>query len=419
MTLIMWRETLFKKRLFGERTSYVEGEVLSGVIAHCYVCDADVVRPHSFYPRLCEPCGELNLTKRTQIIDLSGYRALVTGGRVKIGFQCVVRLLRCGADVAVTTRFVEDALARFQAEPGFAEWESRLHLIPADFRSVRLIEEVVESVRNSFDSLDILINNAAQTLRRPPQFYTHLLTGGHGHPLGDRQLGGALLTDAKVVGTGRSVSSEVGAYAQFERDGDAVARLSQVPLLPGDDGWDLDTFPKGVLDDDGQQEDRRDFNSWMMKLEDVSVIELMEVLHVNVVAPFILCARLKGMMARNPNDRPSFVINVSAMEGNFSDPEKNARHPHTNMAKAALNMLTRTASLEFAEAGILMTAVDPGWITNERPFPLHETHQARQNRLAIDAVDGAARICDPIFRAVLSGERLPGVLLKNYYVYPW
>ena len=385
----------------------------------CYVCGTDTIPSHSFYRCLCEPCGELNLTKRTQMVDLSGYQALVTGGRVKIGFQCVVRLLRCGANVAMTTRFVEDAISRLRAEPDFAEWESRLHLIPADFRSVRLIEGVVESVGHSFSSLDILINNAAQTLRRPPQFYAHLLAGERGRASGSNQLSGALLADAKVVSRVGSVSNEVEVGARLERDSDAVAQLSQVPLLPGDELLDLDAFPKGMFDVDGQPEDRRDFNSWMMKLEDVSVIELMEVLHVNVVAPFVLCARLKGMMSRRASERPSFVINVSAMEGNFSDPEKNARHPHTNMAKAAVNMLTRTASLEFVEAGILMTAVDPGWITNERPFPLHEPYQARRSRLAIDAVDGAARICDPIFRSVSSGERLFGVCLKNYSVHPW
>jgi NAD(P)-dependent dehydrogenase (short-subunit alcohol dehydrogenase family) len=208
-------------------------------------------------------------------------------------------------------------------------------------------------------------------------------------------------------------------HALPEWDANAIAQLSQVPLLPGDELSDPNAFPKGTFDHDGQQEDRRDFNSWMMKLEDVPVIELIEVLHVNAVAPFILCARLKGMMSRGADERPSFVVNVSAMEGNFYDPEKNARHPHTNMAKAALNMLTRTASLEFAEAGILMTAVDPGWITNERPFPLHEIRQDRRGRLAIDAADGAARICDPIFRAVSNGERLSGVFLKNYAVHPW
>jgi NAD(P)-dependent dehydrogenase (short-subunit alcohol dehydrogenase family) len=392
---------------------------LTGVIAGCYVCGRDIIRPHSFYRFLCGPCGELNLAKRTQMVDLSGYRALVTGGRVKIGFQCVLRLLRCGANVAMTTRFVEDALARLRAEPDFAEWESRVHLIPADFRSLTLIDGVVESVRQSFDSLDILINNAAQTLRRPPQFFAHLLAGGRRRPLGSSQLDRALLADARIVSRARSVGKEVEVGAPLKRYADAVAQLSQVPLLPDDELSDLDAFPEGVFDDDGQQEDRREFNSWMMKLEDVSAIELLEVLYVNVVAPFLLCAGLKERMSRHASEPPSFVVNVSAMEGNFFDPEKNARHPHTNMAKAALNMLTRTASLEFVEAGILMTAVDPGWVTNERPFPLHESHQTRSSRLAIDAVDGAARICDPVFRAISSGERLVGVFLKNYSIHPW
>jgi NAD(P)-dependent dehydrogenase (short-subunit alcohol dehydrogenase family) len=385
----------------------------------CYVCGTEIARAHGFYPRLCEPCGEFNLAKRRHMADLSGYRALVTGGRIKIGFQCVLRLLRCGAEVALTTRFAEDALPRLQGKPDFPEWESRLHVIPADFRSLRLIEGVVESVRERFESLDILINNAAQTLRRPPQYFAHLLAGEHRGILGNAQLGEALLADGAMVSLERSMSQQVGLPRRLEGHADAVAQLSQVPLLPGDEHQDRDLFPAGVFDEDGQQEDRRDFNSWMMKLEDVPVIELLEVLHVNVVAPFVLCARLKGMMSRRAGERPSFVVNVSAMEGNFADPEKNARHPHTNMGKAALNMLTRTAAIEFAESGILMTAVDPGWITNERPFPLDQPRQVRQSMLAIDAVDGAARICDPIFRAVSSGECLSGVLLKNYSVHPW
>jgi NAD(P)-dependent dehydrogenase (short-subunit alcohol dehydrogenase family) len=385
----------------------------------CYVCGTDLTRPHGFYPGLCDRCGEFNLAKRRQLVDLSGYRALVTGGRVKIGFQCVVRLLRCGAEVALTTRFAEDALARLRQKPDFPEWEDRIHVIPADFRSLRLIEGAVESVRELFGSLDILINNAAQTLRRPPQFFAHLLAGEHGGTPGSSPLGEALLADGKMVSLERSARYQVGLLGRLERNADAVARLSQVPLLPGDELFGQEVFPAGVVDEDGQQEDRRDFNSWMMKLEDVSVIELLEVLHVNVVAPFVLCAGLKGMMSRRAGERPSFVVNVSAMEGNFSDPEKNPRHPHTNMAKAALNMLTRTASLEFVESGILMTAVDPGWITNERPFPLDEPRHLRQSRLAIDSLDGAARICDPVFRSVSSGEHLFGVLLKNYSVHPW
>jgi NAD(P)-dependent dehydrogenase (short-subunit alcohol dehydrogenase family) len=353
------------------------------------------------------------------MVDLSGYKALVTGGRIKIGFHSALKLLRCGAEVALTTRFTENALARLRAEADFPKWEDRLHVIPADFRSVSLTEGVAETVQGLFGSLDILINNAAQTLRRPPQFFAHLLADELGGALGSSNNGVLSLPASKVMGWEQSVGKQVEPHQQVERTADVVAQLSQIPLLPGDDVWNHDEFPEGGLDEDGQQEDRRDFNSWMMKLEDVSLVELLEVLHVNVIAPFILCARLKKMMARRPDERPSFVVNVSAMEGNFFDREKNPRHPHTNMAKAALNMLTRTASLEFVESGILMTAVDPGWVTNERPFPLGQPRESRRSKMAIDAVDGAARICDPIFRAVSSDERLYGVFLKNYSIHPW
>jgi NAD(P)-dependent dehydrogenase (short-subunit alcohol dehydrogenase family) len=281
-----------------------------------------------------------------------------------------------------------------------------------------MIEGVAESIGELFGSLDILINNAAQTLRRPPQFFAHLMAGRRGPVLTNGRIGESVLAVGEAAGPERFVSDELEVYGRVERTADLVAQASQVPLLPGDELWSSDEFPEGMFDEDGQQEDRRDFNSWMMKLEDVSVIELLEVLHVNAVAPFVLCSRLKRMMSRGPGQGRSFVVNVSAMEGSFSDQEKNPRHPHTNMAKAALNMLTRTASLEFVESGILMTAVDPGWITNERPFPLRQSREERGN-LAIDAVDGAARICDPVFRAVSSGEHLYGVFLKNYSIHPW
>ena len=385
----------------------------------CYVCGTDILESNAFYPDLCQPCGDFNLAKRSQMVDLSGYNALVTGGRVKIGFHSALKLLRCGAEVALTTRFTENALARLRAEADFPKWEDRLHVIPADFRSVSLIEGVAETVQGLFGSLDILINNAAQTLRRPPQFFAHLLADELGGVLGSSGNGVLSLPVSKVMDWEQSVVKQVEPHHQAERTADVVAQLSQIPLLPGDDVWNRDEFPEGELDEDGQQADRRDFNSWMMKLEDVSLVELLEVLHVNVIAPFILCARLKKMMARRPDERPSFVVNVSAMEGNFFDREKNPRHPHTNMAKAALNMLTRTASLEFVESGILMTAVDPGWVTNERPFPLGQPPESRRSKMAIDAVDGAARICDPIFRAVSSDERLYGVFLKNYSIHPW
>ena len=106
------------------------------------------------------------------------------------------------------------------------------------------------------------------------------------------------------------------------------------------------------------------------------------------------------------------------MEGQFSRGYKGPGHPHTNMAKAALNMLTRTSSGEFLGDGILMTAVDTGWITDERPHPTKMRLAAEGFKAPLDLVDGAARVYDPIVRGE-AGEDLYGCFLKDYERSPW
>ncbi len=376
----------------------------------CYVCRSEVETCHPHYDELCLRCGNLNFLKRNATANLAGYVALVTGGRVKIGFETALKLLRAGAIVAVTSRFVDDARSRFKLQDDYNAWKDRLHIYAADFRSIALVEQMLHSLKAETPRIDILINNAAQTIRHPPAFYRHMLH--------DAALPGPMLSEP--AGTGlMSLSSNVPLVLDGLDRERTVAMLSQVALLPSDEDSDPSLFPAGVVDKDGQQEDRRPFNSWMMEADQVPLVELLEVLHINVVAPFLLCSRLKAHMRKEQDEKPSFIINVSAMEGNFSDPEKNPRHPHTNMAKAAVNMLTRTSAMEFRQSGIWMNAVDPGWITNERPYPMQFSLGVRKIKMAIDEIDGAARVCDPIFRAINGGELVAGQLFKNYEVYPW
>lgn len=385
----------------------------------CYICKSMTSVPHTFYGELCSECGEINFAKRIATADLKGTTALVTGGRVKIGFHTTLKLLRAGARVVITTRFIEDAHKRFAAEDDSSMWIERLRVYPADFRVLASVEHVIERISREFDVLDILVNNAAQTVRRPPAFYRNLVNQ----------------EKLKLLFTGRVAhllpSSPVSAIDILEReerglrtrsicsDPDYIACLSQVPLVEGDDVFDERLFPTGRVDKDAQQEDRRDKNSWMMMLDEVSLPEMLEVLYTNVVAPFLLCSRLKHLMRKRTDQQPSFIVNVSAMEGNFFDPDKNCRHPHTNMAKAAINMMTRTAAEDFRCSGIYMNAVDPGYITNEKPFPLSQALRDRRVKMAIDEIDGAARVCDPVFRAINNKEYLAGELLKNYSRYPW
>ena len=116
--------------------------------------------------------------------------------------------------------------------------------------------------------------------------------------------------------------------------------------------------------------------------------------------------------------RRKYVVNVSAMEGVFSRGYKGAGHPHTNMAKAALNMLTRTSAAELLADRILMTSVDTGWITDERPHPTKLRLAEEGFHAPLDLVDGAARVYDPIVRGE-RGEDLSGVFLKDYQPSGW
>lgn len=383
----------------------------------CYVCKQPIVAFHDFYLELCKPCGDFNYKKREATVDLNGHSALVTGGRLKIGFEAALKLLRCGASTVVTTRFVEDAHRRFERQLDFDSWATRLTIIPADFRMLASVEHVIGRVFEQCGELDILINNAAQTVRRPPAFYRHLLSAENEDKNIEEAFTGALLATSTHQREILALTGEKSLSRNLDSRG--IERMSQLILIPGDESSDQTIFPPGSVDKDGQQEDRRDWNSWMMGLDDVHLVEFLEVLYINLVAPFLLSKRLKPIMKKTSLEHPSFVINVTAMEGNFYDPEKNARHVHTNMAKAGLNMMTRTAALDFVKDRIYMTSVDTGWITNERPFPLNDETSTRKVKMAIDEVDGAARVCDPIIRALNEKEYLYGVLLKNYSVFPW
>ncbi|TCJ00361.1 SDR family oxidoreductase [Aeromicrobium sp. IC_218] len=385
----------------------VAGELL--VPRGCYMCKAKYTTVDAFYHQLCPECAALSHAKRDARTDLTGRRALLTGGRAKIGMYIALRLLRDGAHLTITTRFPRDAVRRFSSLPDSAEWLHRLKVVGIDLRDPGQVIALADEVASE-GPLDILVNNAAQTVRRTPGAYAPLaeaestplpagpkpalVTFGHTSDLHPAALMGSV--DAHPVLAGDAITAE---------------RLTEEAMTAG--SADLSRIDAG-----GLVPDVVDTNSWVQNLGEVSELELLEVQLCNQTAPFILITRLRAAMAASPHRR-TYVVNVSAMEGQFARRYKGPGHPHTNMSKAALNMLTRTSAGEMLETdGILMTAVDTGWITDERPHTTKVRLAEEGFKAPLDLVDGAARVYDPIVRGE-AGEDVHGVFLKDYAPHPW
>jgi NAD(P)-dependent dehydrogenase (short-subunit alcohol dehydrogenase family) len=400
----------------------------AGEAQNCYVCKQDYSVIHHFYDQLCPACAQLNFRKRTELADLRGRVALLTGGRVKIGYQAGLKLLRAGAQLIVTTRFPRDSAARYAQEPDFGEWKDRLEIFGLDLRHTPSVEAFCRELLSTRERLDFIINNACQTVRRPPDFYEHMmaketasfdempesvrrlvgayegLRGYHMVPEADRAMAVPALLEARIAGAAGLTHA---------------AELSQVALLPEEVRAQKDLFPAGRLDQDLQQIDLRGRNSWRLLMAEVPSVELLEVHLVNAIAPFIINARLKPLMLRTPG-RDKHIVNVSAVEGQFYRKFKTTRHPHTNMAKAALNMMTRTSATDYHADGIHMNSIDTGWVTDEDPAEI-AARKTVEHRFhpPLDIVDGAARIVDPIMTGVNTGEHVWGQFLKDYRPVAW
>jgi NAD(P)-dependent dehydrogenase (short-subunit alcohol dehydrogenase family) len=394
----------------------------------CYVCKTRFVEVDAFYHQLCPPCAALHHQRREARIDLTGRRALLTGGRAKIGMYIALRLLRDGAETTITTRFPNDAIRRFTAMADSGEWLQRLHVVGIDLRDPAQVVALADSVSER-GPLDILINNAAQTVRRSAEAYAPLIEAERaGLPEGPlprlSRFGREVETGQhELAEPGRGVETNRGELTESGREPDrehwtpTPEALTALALTAG--SASSERIAQGsAIDAGGLVPDLHASNSWVQHVDEVDPLELLEVQLCNTTAPFVLVSRLRPALAA-AQARRTYIVNVSAMEGQFSRGYKGPGHPHTNMAKAALNMLTRTSAQELLESdGILMTSVDTGWITDERPHPMRMRLAEDGFHAPLDLVDGAARVYDPIVRGE-AGEDIHGCFLKDYEPSPW
>ena len=344
---------------------------------------------------LCPECLKLNETKKHQTSDLTGKIALVTGGRHNIGQEVALKLLRANAKVLITTRFPSDTVKRYSEIPDFKEWKDRLEILQCDFRNMTEVMRMIEYINTSLPYLDILINNAAQTIRRPFEYYRGLVD--------------IELEKRKLI----TSSPELTALIKLESLQDFERAQKHLDNLAGDKSKPED-FPLGELDMNGWQKDLRESNSWNLKADEISLIEFLEVQLVNSTVPFYTCSQLKNLFTKSPS-RNKYIVNVAASaEGSFSYPKRNSNHVHLNMAKAAINMLTHTIWRDYKKDGIYVNSVDPGWVNYEGTWKAQLLFHS-DNRVPLDTIDGAARILDPIFNDLEVG----GKLFKDYVEVPW
>jgi NAD(P)-dependent dehydrogenase (short-subunit alcohol dehydrogenase family) len=429
----------------------------------CYVCKSPYRQADSFYHALCPGCAADNTARRSLSTDLRGRRVLLTGGRVKIGFQLALMMLRDGAEVLVTSRFPHDTLRRFRAAEGSGAWFDRLTVVAIDLRDPRQVIGLCAGLTAAGRPLDVLVNNAAQTVRRPPGSYAALAAGENGplpaavirapgyepmaaltapggqEPAGVREMLGLAPGAGRdgrpaAAGAGSSADRGARAFPPSPRQGPhpaphhPVDRMDAAASVDRADPADLvgsaevadpagSAEVAGLVDEAGLLPDPSPANSWSARIGELDPAELLETQLVNAVAPALLADRLLPLLLASPHPR-RYIVNVTAVEGRFTVRNKTAGHPHTNMAKAALNMLTRTSGPELAAHGVHMCSVDTGWITDENPVPKKSRIAARGFRTPLDVVDGAARVYDPIVRGE-AGDPVSGVFLKDYQEAPW
>ena len=416
----------------------------------CYMCKKrggffEQTKAFNRIVQICDDCRQLNEAKRNQKFDMNGKIALITGGRIKIGYSCALQLLRCGALVIITTRFPYDANKRFKQEDDYLQWKNHLHIYGIDFRHLESVNHFITHIKQNYSKLDILINNAAQTIHRPPAYYEKLSNyEKYSYQLANNNTMSLEYSAVKNINSNPFLQLENSIKASENSQQliglpshscnhsiDVLRNISidspifssqyvMIPVIPSDhlsDDEKAKFFPDDQFDEHNEPIDLRSKNTWNSTVEEVHPVELVEVQVVNSIVPSLLLSSFHDLLKKSPlNQENSFVINVTSSEGQFSARKYNGHHVHTNMAKASLNMLTLSVAENMAKDCIYVNCVDTGWVTKMTPGG-RQTENSAIAPLSPD--DGAARILDPIFDALINGNYTYGHLYKDFMQATW
>jgi len=388
------KESEISKNALANHTVYEEGNEKKeqrfsqlNIPKNCYCCNTSYMWAHSFYNRLCPTCADINYRNRFKRVDLTNRNVILTGGRVKIGYATALKVLRSNANLTVTTRFPASALSQFKEEKDYDVWKERLTVYGLDLRNLKAVETFVMFYKEEHGALDILINNAAQTIKYTTDYYTPLI-------LKEQQTLEQLKHNPYLIENSTQV-------------------IENVPVLT-----DAQHNRYYAVNRFGQPMDNRTKTSWNSTLEEVDMNELLEVNLINQISPYYLIKEFTPLFRASEFEK-KFIVNVTSSEGQFSYSNKSIFHPHTNMTKAALNMLTRTSASEYEAYGIYMNAIDVGWVSTGAQEELRQKQFEEGYIPPLDPVDGASRILVPIAEALEDKSNPVGKLIKNYVIEEW
>ena len=423
----------FLKKKRKKSNENIQKQVHDYTYQNCYICKQKLYPGdiHKFYGNLCIKCGDYNYSFRTLKLDLSGRIAIVTGGRIKIGYYIATKLLSYGCKVLTTSRFPKDTLLKYQQHPEYEKWKNNLLIYPIDFRFFNSVVKFIDYINQNFSHIDILINNAAQTIRKTTSYYKYLL------PIEMQKLNQEdenkiikndylfqnqyKLDDELKLKKNKEEIKNALTYKQKEYNEFLPLSViaSQIKIMEEKNQPIINEFGN-----DGQPYDfSQGKNSWNLEFDEIPFQEFTEVQMINAWVPYYLCVKLKPLMLKSPFP-DKYIVNVTAVEGIFNH-FKRTTHVHTNMAKASLNMFTRTCGKYLKNFGIYMTCVDTGWVT-----PMNEINKILDNdtkdnfeeefkNIPLDELDGAMRVLHPIIEGIKNKNYLSGILLKDYVKSNW